>query len=142
MIGVKLIHFDTVSLSLKPPTFIKLPIFLTTKKALPKNNKIIQNSFNIKQHCFLALNPSLAPSLNTQSCNRRPLCSTFTFENLRSPKKNNFYSKKNSKFSFFFFFFLNLLCNFLVQDAIVFSKKNLNFFLPRKHEKTTLKSCS
>ena len=27
------------------------------------------------------------PSLNTQSCNKRPLCSTFTFENVRSPKK-------------------------------------------------------
>ena len=25
------------------------------------------------------------PSLNTQSCNRRPLCSTFIFENVRSP---------------------------------------------------------
>ena len=34
------------------------------------------------------------PSLNTQSCNRRPLRSTFKFENLRSPKKPQFYSKK------------------------------------------------
>ena len=34
------------------------------------------------------------PSLNTQSCNRRPLCSTFTFENVGSPKKTQFYSKK------------------------------------------------
>ena len=30
------------------------------------------------------------PSLNTQSCIRRPLCSTFKFENLRSPKKTVF----------------------------------------------------
>ena len=38
------------------------------------------------------------PSLNTQSCNRRPLCSTFRFENLSiSPKKNCF-------FNFFKFF--------------------------------------
>ena len=28
-----------------------------------------------------------SPSLDTQSCNKRPLCSTFTFENVRSPKK-------------------------------------------------------
>ena len=34
------------------------------------------------------------PSINTQSYNRRPLCSTFTFENLRSPKKNGFIPKK------------------------------------------------
>ena len=27
------------------------------------------------------------PSLNTQSCNRKPSCNKFTFENLRSPKK-------------------------------------------------------
>ena len=38
------------------------------------------------------------PSLNTQSCNRRPLCNTFRFENLSiSPKKNCF-------FNFFKFF--------------------------------------
>ena len=30
------------------------------------------------------------PSLNTQSCIRRPVCSTLKFENLRSPKKNDF----------------------------------------------------
>ena len=34
---------------------------------------------------------------NTQSCNRRPLCSTFTFENLRSPKKTSFIPKKIQK---------------------------------------------
>ena len=27
------------------------------------------------------------PSLNTQSCNKRPFCRTLKFENLRSPKK-------------------------------------------------------
>ena len=30
------------------------------------------------------------PSLNTQSCNRRPLLSTFRFENVHSPKKTIF----------------------------------------------------
>ena len=41
---------------------------------------------------------TLYHSLNTQSCNRRPLSSTFTFENVRSPKKNSiFIPKKISK---------------------------------------------
>ena len=35
------------------------------------------------------------PSLNTQSCDRRPLCSTLKFENLHSPKKD--LKKKNLK---------------------------------------------
>ena len=52
------------------------------------------------------------PSLNTQSCNRRPLCSTFTFENVRSPK-NQFYSKKNSKKKFKRKKYI--LCNFLLR---------------------------
>ena len=34
---------------------------------------------------------ALDPSLNTQSCIRRPLCSTFKFESLRSSKKERFY---------------------------------------------------
>ena len=54
------------------------------------------------------------PSLNTQSCNRRPLCSTFTFENLRSPKKTSFIPIKNQK-KIKNIFFLNFLCNFLVR---------------------------
>ena len=37
------------------------------------------------------------PSLNTQSCNKRPLCSTFTFENVRSPKKPSFIPKVKLK---------------------------------------------
>ena len=43
------------------------------------------------------------PSLNTQSCNRRPLCSSFTFENVRSPKKTQFYSKKKQRKNLFEF---------------------------------------
>ena len=38
------------------------------------------------------------PSLDTQSCVKRPLCSKVKFENLRSPKKNNFDPKNNSIF--------------------------------------------
>ena len=56
----------------------------------------------------------ISPSLNTQSCNRRPLCSTFTYENLRSRKKYIFYM------------------------YYVF-KKISNFFWPRKYEKTPSK---
>ena len=37
------------------------------------------------------------PSLNNQSCNRRPLCSTFTFENVPSPKKTSYIPKKIQK---------------------------------------------
>ena len=36
---------------------------------------------------------SVTPSLNTQSCIRSPLCSTFRFENLSiSPKKTSFFN--------------------------------------------------
>ena len=48
------------------------------------------------------------PNLNTQSCNRRPLCSTFTFENVCNPKKSFIPKKKEKK--------EDLLCNFLVQS--------------------------
>ena len=51
---------------------------------------------------------SCIPSLNTQSCIRRPLCSTLNFENLRSPKKK--------RFKIHYYFFKN------------FSKKNLTSF--------------
>ena len=45
---------------------------------------------------------ALKPSLNTQSYNRRPLCSAFTFQNVPSPKKTQLYSKKK------------IICSFLV----------------------------
>ena len=46
----------------------------------------------------LANQGALHPSLNTQSCNRRPLCSTFRFENLSiSPKKTVFFTFSASK---------------------------------------------
>ena len=37
------------------------------------------------------------PSLDTQSCIRRPLCSTLKLENLRSPKKMSFFMFLQSK---------------------------------------------
>ena len=40
---------------------------------------------------------SATPNLNTQSCNRRPLCSTFTFENVGRPIKTSFVQKKRIK---------------------------------------------
>jgi hypothetical protein len=43
----------------------------------------------------------LRPSLNTQSCIRRPLCSTFRFENPRSPEKNEFFHVFGVKKFFF-----------------------------------------
>ena len=43
--------------------------------------------------CVIYSDYRVSPSLNTQSCNRRPLCSTFKFENLRSPKKKRFLPK-------------------------------------------------
>ena len=75
------------------------------------------------------------PSLNTKSCIRRPLCSTF--ENLRgtnlsiSPKKIVFYvfgiKKKRKNYNF-------TLCNFLVRTLQCFSFFKY-FFCPWKHEK-------
>ena len=60
------------------------------------------------------------PSLNTQSCNRRPLCSTFIFENVRSPKKPAFSKKKNV--------YLNLICKLLVWKLKYFQKKFYFYF--------------
>ena len=45
----------------------------------------------------LVLSFRMIPSLNTQSCNRRPLCSKFTFGNVGSPKKTSFIPKKIRK---------------------------------------------
>ena len=61
------------------------------------------------------------PSLNTQSCIRRPLCSTFRFENLSiSPKKRIFFCfrvQKNEKIKITCNF---ILCNFLVRTLQCF----------------------
>ena len=60
------------------------------------------------------------PSLHTQSCNRRPLCSTFRFENLSiSPEKKSFFcfrgqKVKNRNICDF------ILCNFLVRTQQCF----------------------
>ena len=62
--------------------------------------KSIWNHKTVLGICAVSGHPQLvlSPSLNTQSCNRRPLCSTFRFENLSiSPKKPVF-----STFSTFF----------------------------------------
>ena len=81
------------------------------------------------------------PSLNTQSCNRRPLCSTFRFENLRSPKKNrfkihNYFLKKKFKI-----FLTSFYTTFQCGRYNVF-KKILDFFCPQKHRQTAFKSCT
>ena len=55
------------------------------------------------------------PSLNTQSCNRRPLCSTFRFENMRiSPKKTVFFTFLGSE-NFKKKIVKKVLCNFSVR---------------------------
>ena len=58
------------------------------------------------QLCMKVIPP---PSLNTQCCNRRPLCSTFTFENVSSTIKTSFL----------------ILCNFLMRTLQCFQKKIL-----------------
>ena len=64
------------------------------------------------------------PSLNTQSCIRRLLCSTLKFENLHSSKKTILSPQKIQKNSNFFFI-KDILCNFLVQMLEGFQEKNL-----------------
>ena len=76
----------------------------------------------------------LSPSLNTQSCNRSPLCSTFTFENVRTLKK--FYSKKKILKKLKQNKTKNIMQLFSA-GAIVFSKKKSRFFLTPK----TWKNC-
>ena len=71
-----------------------------------------------------------APSLNTQSCIRRPLCSTFRFENLRSPKKNEFFHV----FGVNFFLIIKKVCimQLFSEDAKVFSNLFILNFLTLK----------
>ena len=83
------------------------------------------------------------PSLNTQSCIRRSLCSTSRFENLSiSPKKpvfstfSNFFNIKRKKI------IKAILCNFSMRLLKYFQNFFKNFFCPPKHRKTPLKSCS
>ena len=78
---------------------------------------------------------------NTQSCNRRPLCSTFTFENVCTPKKPSFIPKKDSKERKKYIIFKIYHATFLCGHYSVFKKK-FKIFLPSEHEKTALKSCS
>ena len=54
--------------------------------AITTQHKSLGQEKGVKKCINQEKNPN-NPSLNTQSCNRRPLCSTFTFENVRSPKK-------------------------------------------------------
>ena len=89
------------------------------------------------------MNLGQTPSLNTQSCIRRPLCSTFRFENLRSPKKNEFFQLFSTFCGLKKFFFIKvILCNFSVRTLGYFQKNFKTFFCLPKHEKTALKSCS
>ena len=62
-----------------------------------QNKKKESLKFNFSNVLSDPLCYGVPPSLNTQSCNKRPLCSTFTSENVRSPKKSNFIQKKIQK---------------------------------------------
>ena len=70
------------------------------------------------------------PSLNTQSCNRRPLFSTFTFENVRGPKRTVLFQKKFRKFKEKIQFIMQLF------------SAEVRKLEPRKLEKNALKCCS
>ena len=62
------------------------------------------------------------PSLNTLSCNRRPLCSTFIFENVSSPKTTVSFQKKQKKSKKKFYLLLKLSRNTkspLMQDWVL-----------------------
>ena len=63
----------------------------------PKKVSAIEGRLkDVRNHTSSQLRPySLVPSLNSQFCNRKPLCSTFRFENLRSPKKTSLIPQKN-----------------------------------------------
>ena len=70
-----------------------LPVLLILIPAIYR--RIHYYCFNFKEGNF-----GFKRSLNTQSRYRRLLCSTFTFENMRSPKKTVLFQKnqkKNSK---------------------------------------------
>jgi hypothetical protein len=53
-----------------------------------------------------------------------PLCSTFRFENLRSPKNTSFFMISGSNFFFKNSFVKKVLCNFLVQ-TLFFDPQNM-----------------
>ena len=63
------------------------------------NHKFVNPIFQFEYQMFDPFQNSELPSLNTQSCIRRPLCSTFRFENLIiSPKKRSFFCFRGQKF--------------------------------------------
>ena len=63
------------------------------------------------------------PSLNIQSCIRRPLCSTFKFKSLHRPKKTVFQFFGGQK-EFKNFLIKKVLCIFLVQTLWYFHEKH------------------
>ena len=79
-----------------------LNLFLISFQIRKKSRRFILTEFCHDFTLFWSkLNEANSPSLNTQSCNRRHLFSTFRFENLSiSPKKNCFFNF----FNFFNFF--------------------------------------
>ena len=82
-----------------------IDLFLAIQRTGGKNIDILGDIYLLKRYFYY-----FSPNLNSQSCNRRPLCSTFTFKNVSSPKKTQFYSQKikNNNNN-------NLSCNFLVR---------------------------
>ena len=71
-----------------------LNLFLISFQIRKKSRRFILTEFCHDFTLFWSkLNEANSPSLNTQSCNRRHLFSTFRFENLSiSPKKNCFFN--------------------------------------------------
>ena len=77
-----------------------------------KNSFSVLRQINLQTCVFSKRN---FPSPYTQSCNRRPFCSTLKFENFCSHKKKQFYFKKKFNKSSNFSYLKILLCNFLLQ---------------------------
>ena len=64
-----------------------IDLFLAIQRTGGKNIDILGDIYLLKRYFYY-----FSPNLNSQSCNRRPLCSTFT--NVSSPKKTSFIPKK------------------------------------------------
>ena len=84
-------------------------------------NKVRKSRNSLYLHLHLHNTLCIYPSLNTQSCIRRPLCCTLKFENLPSPKKLRFFMFSGSKK----IFIKKVLCNFQCGRYSVFDPQNM-----------------
>ena len=77
---------------IEPPTATRVSLYVTIVAPIASNLGPVISMFDKGAFKYYVI-----PSLNTQSCIRRPLCSTFRFENLSISRKKKFFMFSGSK---------------------------------------------